>query len=306
MYSWIKFPFFPSFHPVAMYGSILEDWHSARYVPLYMKVFCLNLALCTWLYWISSHWKPICILVFPCSFSFLRLVSFSNLMITRSVPSFQLLSKILKLLMTDPRMTTLQYPWRVTVDPWLTIVKRVSLVSHAPTFSYCIGRIFVYCSYKNFKWNNTKSLTKIVMNHTNPLQPQGWLSCQRKEVAWWWDVLFTSLCWLFLFLIILQIFFFSQSKLSWLVCHFLGSSFFSLLKVSLLFCLLHSSSSDSLNISFVKTSSLSSFQFLYWLLRWKSVIQWLQLTLFQKAEAKKVCKISASLHQLVCFLFFFF
>jgi len=95
-----KISIFPSLHPIAMYGSFLQYWHSARYVPLYMKVFCLNLALCTWLYWVSSLWKPLYIPVLPCSFSFLRLVSFSNLMITRSVPSSRLLSTILKLLMT--------------------------------------------------------------------------------------------------------------------------------------------------------------------------------------------------------------
>lgn len=92
---------------------------------------------------------------------------------------------------SDPHTTTLQCPWRVSVNPWLTLVKRASSVSHAPTFTDCICGIFVYCGYKNLKWNSTKSLTKIKINHTNPLQPQDWLPCQRKEVGW-----FDGMCYL--------------------------------------------------------------------------------------------------------------
>lgn len=169
-----------------MYGSFLQYWHSARYVPLYMKIVCLNLALCTWLYWVSSHWKPLYIPVLPCSF-FLHSQSWCSI-----------ISAIKHNLETandsDPRTTTLQCPWRVTVNPWLTLVKRASLVSHAPTFSDCICRIFVYCGYKNLKCNNTKNLAKIKMNHTNPLQPQGWLPCQRKEVGWFDGMHYLQVC----------------------------------------------------------------------------------------------------------------
>lgn len=58
-------------------------------------------------------------------------------------------------------------------------------------------------------------------------------------------------------------------------------------------------------ISCQNYSSLSSFLFLYHLPRWKSIIQWLHLTFFHKAEAKKACNISAFLHELVCFFSFF-
>lgn len=67
-----------------------------------------------------------------------------------------------------PHMTTLQCPWRVVVNSWLNPLKRAPSVIHVPIFRDCVCKMFVYCSYKNLKWNSIKSLTKIKMNYTNP------------------------------------------------------------------------------------------------------------------------------------------
>lgn len=52
---------------------------------------------------------------------------------------------------SDPCRTTLQCPWRVTVNPWFIPVKRTSSISPAPTFSDCIYRIFPYLGYRNLR-----------------------------------------------------------------------------------------------------------------------------------------------------------
>lgn len=138
-----------------------------------MEPSCLNLAFCTWLYWVSSHWASLYIPDLPCDFSLLRLLSFSNLMFTCSVPSSQLLNTILKLLMT---LTPVQ-PHINALAEWQRIFVNSREEDFIPytTFNDCICRIFVYCSYKN--------LTKTRMNHINPVKSQGWLLCQKKEVG---------------------------------------------------------------------------------------------------------------------------
>lgn len=182
-------------HPIAKYGSFLQYWHSARYVPLYMKLFCLNLALCTWLYWVSSHWKttlhscPSLQFLFPQVGVILKSDDHALCSIISAIKhSFETANA------SDPCMAILQCPWRVTANPWLTLMKRASSVRHAPTFSNCICGIFVYCGYKNVKWNSTKTLTKIKMNPTNSLQPQGWLPCQRKEAGWFDGMHYLRVC----------------------------------------------------------------------------------------------------------------
>lgn len=124
---------------------------------------------------------------------------------------------------SDPCTTTLQCPWRVTMNPWLTLMKRASSVSSASTFSDCICRIFVCWGYENLEWNSTKSLAKIKMNHINLLQPQGWIYCQRKEVGFFDGVHYLQAHADCFFPLLSH--YFSGSKLSWWVCDFLDSSF---------------------------------------------------------------------------------
>lgn len=172
---------------------------------------------------------------------------------------------------SDPYTATLQCPWRVTENLWLTLVKRTPSRCHTPTFNDCICGVFVYCSYKN--------LTKTRMNHINPLKSQGWLFCQRKEVGCFSGMHYLQVC-VGCFYSLLP----STSMLSvdrswtdgyvilWVPFFLLFKGKFVIFPLAVLFIR---------GLEYISCrNSFFSFLFLYHHLGWKLVIQWLQLTPF--------------------------